>query len=285
MCENRCGSQSYDPDGDSITYAWVITVKPAGSSAELNDPTTKNPSFVADLFGTYKVELVVTDSHGAVSTSDTVIITSENVIPVAQAGFNQAVVAGDTVVLDGSGSYDANEDELTYRWSISAKPHDSTVELTDAERMYSSFVPDVQGVYTVILVVSDGLDESNPDAVDILAVDFDLLDGFLSVLMETIDAINDLDDDVFKNSNMRDELTRKIIWDVLNKYLEGSYDAQELIDTLIMDIGNKTDGCFASEESAPDRNDWILDCYAQGDIYPLIQRAADYLEDLYFTPE
>jgi hypothetical protein len=274
------GSQSYDPDGDPITYAWVMTVMPEGSNALLDDPTAEDPRFTADLLGTYMVALVVTDSHGVASASDTVMITSENVRPVAHAGVNQVVPVGASVSLDGSGSYDANEDELTYRWSISAGPEDSTAVLTGADRMYASFVPDMQGIYTAILVVSDGLEESNPDAVDILAVDFETLDDFISVLMDAVNVINSLEDDVFRNSNLRDELTRKIIWDVLNSYLMGTYDHQDLKDSLKNDIGNKTDGCY---ESGSAKNDWILDCDAQDEIYPLLLQAIDYLEALYST--
>ena len=55
------GSQSNDPDGDVITYAWNFILKPAGSTATLSDATIVNPTFVADTIGTYKIQLTVND--------------------------------------------------------------------------------------------------------------------------------------------------------------------------------------------------------------------------------
>lgn len=67
------GSLSSDPDGDSLTYAWVFTSIPEGSEVSLSDATSAAPTFVADLDGTYVVDLTVSD--GAVeSAPDTVSI-------------------------------------------------------------------------------------------------------------------------------------------------------------------------------------------------------------------
>lgn len=67
------GSLSSDPDGDSLTYAWVFTAIPEGSEVSLSDATSAAPTFVADLDGTYVVDLTVSD--GAVeSAPDTVSI-------------------------------------------------------------------------------------------------------------------------------------------------------------------------------------------------------------------
>ena len=46
--------------GSPMTYAWSFTAKPAGSTAELQNATTLEPSFTADVLGTYIVQLLVT---------------------------------------------------------------------------------------------------------------------------------------------------------------------------------------------------------------------------------
>ena len=56
-----------------MTYAWVFTSIPEGSEVSLSDATSAAPTFVADLDGTYVVDLTVSD--GAVeSAPDTVSI-------------------------------------------------------------------------------------------------------------------------------------------------------------------------------------------------------------------
>ena len=52
------------------------------------------------------------------ATPATVTITTTNTPPVANAGPNQALMVGATVTLDGSQSFDADNDPITYSWSF-----------------------------------------------------------------------------------------------------------------------------------------------------------------------
>ncbi len=73
------GSASSDADSDPIMYAWTFNSKPAGSGAVINDADSATPDFIADLPGTYTVQLIVNDGY-ADSTPDEVtiaIITTE----------------------------------------------------------------------------------------------------------------------------------------------------------------------------------------------------------------
>jgi hypothetical protein len=56
------GSKSASSDGGAITYDWSFTTKPDNSKAVLQDPTSVNPSFVADARGTYTIQLVVSEN-------------------------------------------------------------------------------------------------------------------------------------------------------------------------------------------------------------------------------
>ena len=69
------GSGSRDPDGDTISYQWTLTV-PFGSGATLSNSSIMNPTFVADVAGRYTAELIVSDALAS-STPDTVGITAE----------------------------------------------------------------------------------------------------------------------------------------------------------------------------------------------------------------
>ena len=57
------GTESFDPDGLSLTYQWVLT-PPAGSAATLNSYTIAGPSILLDLAGNYVGELTVTNTNG-----------------------------------------------------------------------------------------------------------------------------------------------------------------------------------------------------------------------------
>ena len=78
--------------------------------------------------------------------------------PISVAGPSQSVKSGDTVLLNGSESSDANKDSLYYSWSFISKPVSSTVEISGFDQMEATFMPDRTGSYIVKLLVSDGID-------------------------------------------------------------------------------------------------------------------------------
>lgn len=92
--------------------------------------------------------------------------------PVANAGPNQSVKTGALITLDGAGSTDPNGDALTYSWSFSSRPNGSAAVLTNPTTLNPTFTPDVDGLYTAALVVSDGTASSPPDTVSITAATF-----------------------------------------------------------------------------------------------------------------
>ena len=75
------GSDSSDADaGDTLSYSWTIQSVPAGSSVTaLTNPLTVNPTFRADVDGSYVLQLIVND--GIVnSVPDTVTIISSTAV-------------------------------------------------------------------------------------------------------------------------------------------------------------------------------------------------------------
>jgi hypothetical protein len=97
----------------------------------------------------------------------------------------------------------------------------------------------------------------------------------MQILRDGIEAINELECGDFKNGNMKNALTNKINA-VLMDIDQGLY--REALDKLQNDILRKTDGCATS--GAPDKNDWLTDCAAQGEVYPLIRQAIDLLRTM-----
>jgi pimeloyl-ACP methyl ester carboxylesterase len=103
------GSASSDANGDALTYAWTLTAKPAGSTASLSSLSSRNPTFTADVAGTYVATLSVND--GKVNSNPaTVSITARLVNLVGLGEFKQAVLlktvstADITAAMDLAGS-------------------------------------------------------------------------------------------------------------------------------------------------------------------------------------
>ncbi len=94
-----------------------------------------------------------------------------NELPIANAGSDQTVSVTDTVTLDGSDSMDPEGSTLDWSWSFQVTPDGSVATLDGADTANPTFLADLEGTYTVALVASDGIDNSNPAYVQIEAVE------------------------------------------------------------------------------------------------------------------
>lgn len=161
------GSQSSDVDGNPLRYSWSFVSLPPASLAALSSSRSVTPTFVADVAGTYIIQLVVNDVNFG-SKPSTVTVTTGNTPPVANAGPNQKVNVETLVHLDGSGSTDVNSNPLTYQWTLNlTQAAGSNATLNNPTSVNPTFTADVQGTYVAQLVVNDGITSSNPATVTI----------------------------------------------------------------------------------------------------------------------
>lgn len=157
------GGASSDPDRDPLTFAWQLISKPPGSNAAFSASSSVRPQFTVDMAGIFTAALTVSDGKNF-STADFVSITASNpittvLLPIANAGANQNVLVGATVVLDGSASSAQNANALTYRWVLISKPVGNAA-LTNSTASKAGFVADTTGSYTIGLVVNNGVRDS-----------------------------------------------------------------------------------------------------------------------------
>jgi glucose/arabinose dehydrogenase len=112
------GSGSSDPDGDPITYAWDLD----GDGA-YDDSTAPQPTHTYTQSGSFTVRLRVTDSAGASSISDPIVITAGNTPPTATILAPSASLTwrvGDVINFSGSGTdpQDGSLPASALSWSL-----------------------------------------------------------------------------------------------------------------------------------------------------------------------
>jgi len=177
-------SNSFDPEEQVLTYNWSLSAKPDGSNAALSNTSDVTSNFTADVAGTFTVSLVVNDGSKDSSAATVSIVasstnssptdgeeghspgnTTTNTEPVANAGEDQIVQLNTLTTLDGSDSSDANDDALTFSWTLTTKPNNSKASISNPTVQSPTFTTDIDGIYIISLVVNDGEISSLVDTV------------------------------------------------------------------------------------------------------------------------
>ena len=115
--------ESFDIDGNIVDYSWtLVNSAELGSNVaiqELEGPLYIEVNWVEGFSGDIELQLEVTDDDGATDTETIIIsVLAEPTAAISPAG--QSINAFDSsFLLDGTGSSDAQEELLTYSWSVS----------------------------------------------------------------------------------------------------------------------------------------------------------------------
>jgi len=138
------GLGSSDPDDGVVAYFWEQV---GGPPVTLADPNHAQPSFIAPDLTSESVSLsfrlTVQDSGGLIADDTCIVnVTWLNMPPSADAGLDQAVSAGDAVILDGSASTDPDDGIASIRWTqIEGTP----VTLSDPGAIQPKFIAPAVG--------------------------------------------------------------------------------------------------------------------------------------------
>lgn len=152
------GSDSYNPEGEDLHFAWRQL---DGPRVKLSDPNAAKPYFRTSQPGYYVFELVVT-ANGMKSEPFVLDFEIEmmNMPPVAKAPFEVSGEVGKAIEIDGRDSFDPEGANLTYRWRPLTRGLD--IPLSALNRPLLVFEPTLDGVFELELVVSDGETVSQP---------------------------------------------------------------------------------------------------------------------------
>ncbi len=151
------GSNSFDPDGTIVHFAWSQSSGP--SAAIITNGTTAAPTVSGLVTGTYIFQLTVTDNLGATNVDQVTVsvvpaVNKLNQAPVARAGADTTIfLPASTFVLNASGSFDPDGNITAYQWQEISGPNEAAASsMNNAE----ADVSDLQeGVYQFQVTVTD----------------------------------------------------------------------------------------------------------------------------------
>lgn len=153
----------------AISGGWRYTA-PAGSSGITLFKIMNN--------GTFDIDVRKSDFTGSKSTAmgpftitigDDVFSVTPNSVPVGRINASSTITVGALATLDATTSSDFNSDSLTYTWSIVSQPLGANVNLSSANQPTTSFIPTLNGAYTLKVVPHDGISEGLPAVVTLQA--------------------------------------------------------------------------------------------------------------------
>ena len=150
------GSASRDPDNNISGYSWRTISGP--SSPNIHNPSASITKADQLVEGIYQFELKVIDDGGLFS-NDTVRITViqpliNNHPPIANAGSDQTIsLPTNTVILDGSGSTDPENNITSYLWTKISGP--SLFNISNPNTIQTQLTNLMQGSYQFELKVTD----------------------------------------------------------------------------------------------------------------------------------
>lgn len=148
-----------DEDGSIVAYRWSKLSGPAGGT--FSDATNQNTLFSGLTAGEYILQLEVTDDDGDKGT-DTVIITVNPGLPIANAGSNQTITQPTSgVTLSAAASVPTSGTSLTYAWTQISGPSCTIATPSNVTTNVTGMSTPGTYIFQVVVTNSYGLSDSS----------------------------------------------------------------------------------------------------------------------------
>lgn len=173
--ENTVGSifcSAFDIENDPLTYSWTS----ASSDLVIDNPSSPGSTFTApSVVNGKQVVLTCSVSDGTFTVSDSLTVTIQNTLSlpiIADAGPDRIVNEKVKINLDGSGSYDQENQPISYMWTQTSGEE---VILDSADTVKPSFISPIvaNGEIKVLSFELRVYDEHGREAFDTVVITVD----------------------------------------------------------------------------------------------------------------
>jgi PKD repeat protein len=145
-----------DEDGQVVKYQWDYE---DDGVWDYESPSSGMGSWAYSSPGTFEARFRVTDDRGGTAEDTATVTVVQNLPPIADAGGDQSVNAGDMVQFDGSGSRDPEGGRLTFSWDFD----DRDGLQPEASGPMADHTYTKGGEYTATLTVKDDMGQVSKD--------------------------------------------------------------------------------------------------------------------------
>lgn len=227
-------TNSYDLDGDNLSYEWTLIRKSDQASVALDKNNNEKITVILEDEGEYLLTLKVNDGKILSTPAQLQFSLAGSTNLTANAGMDFTVKKGQVVNLNGAQSSTLNGVISSYKWEIIEKPQGSTARIFKNQRVKTNFVADRVGLYRAELTIENSLGaiakdtvEINSDALNVNSKPVVILTSEKSLVMPNevllIDATQSYDPDRF------DRLS--FAWSILSAPAESDATLSSLISS------------------------------------------------------
>ena len=155
-----------DNDGYIVETTWTQVSGPGLELKPVSFAWQQNLILSGLVAGEYVFRFTAKDDAGLTASDEVrVLVSAENIPPVANAGDNRKINLGMSISVSGQKSFDPDGDIETYKWSQKSGPQEAQIK--NADKVKALITDLVPGHYVFSLIVTDNEGASSEDSFNV----------------------------------------------------------------------------------------------------------------------